>query len=128
MKIEHFALNVSEPVAMAAWYRDHLGMTIVHEMKEPPYMHFLADESGMVMIEVYRDPPDQVPDYAAMNPFVLHLALVSEDPAAEKAALLAAGATPVEDIHKDDGTILVMLRDPWGLTLQLCKRRTPLLN
>jgi len=28
---------------------------------------------------------------------------------------------------RDDGTRLIMLRDPWGLALQLCKRATPLL-
>ncbi|NQV33677.1 MAG: VOC family protein, partial [Phycisphaeraceae bacterium] len=37
MKIEHLALNVGDPTAMGAWYRDHLGMRIVLGLLEPPF-------------------------------------------------------------------------------------------
>jgi len=40
--------------------------------------------------------------------------------------LLAAGATLADNQRLPDGTHLVMLRDPWGVPLQLCKRATPL--
>jgi len=43
MKIEHFGMNVPDPVGMAKWYVEHLGMRIVTESGEPPYGHFLAD-------------------------------------------------------------------------------------
>ena len=33
----------------------------------------------------------------------------------------------VDEMKRDDGTRLLMLRDPWGLALQLCKRPEPLL-
>jgi glyoxylase I family protein len=29
MKIEHIAFNVADPVAVAAWYAEHLGLTVV---------------------------------------------------------------------------------------------------
>jgi catechol 2,3-dioxygenase-like lactoylglutathione lyase family enzyme len=128
MKIEHFAFNVLDPVAVAAWYTQNLGLSIARQMTEAPYTHFLADSSGAVMLEIYNNPPDQVPPYAEMDPLLLHIAFVSVDPDADKDALLDAGATFVEQLHMDDGSHLVMLRDPWGLALQLCKRATPMLK
>jgi catechol 2,3-dioxygenase-like lactoylglutathione lyase family enzyme len=127
MKIEHFALNVADPVAMARWYVEHLGMRIAVGSNEPPYGHFLADGSGHVMIEIYHNPADAIPDYAAHPPSRLHLAFTSADPAGDRDRLLAAGAAYVEDVHLPDGGYIVTLRDPWGLPLQLVKRGSPLL-
>ncbi len=36
MKIEHFALNVSDPRAMSAWYETHLGLHVVKKSNEVP--------------------------------------------------------------------------------------------
>lgn len=80
------------------------------------------------MLEIYHNPPGEVPDYAAMNPLLLHLAFVSQSPADDSTRLIAAGASWVDEIKLPDGTHLVMLRDPWGLALQLCKRAVPLLR
>ena len=128
MKLEHFALNVADPRAAAAWYEKHLGMSVVRRLEAAPFTQFLADDSGNIMLEFYNNPPDQVPDYAKMNPLLLHIALVSADPHADKARLLAAGATPFEDVSLPDGSLLFMLRDPWGLPLQLCRRAKPMLR
>lgn len=128
MKLEHIALNVGDPVAMAAWYVEHLGLKIVRQETESPYTHFLADSSNTILLEIYNNPPNQVPPYASLNPLQLHVAFVSVDPEADKRGLLAAGASLVEELLFDDGSHLVMLRDPWGLALQLCKRAVPMLN
>jgi glyoxylase I family protein len=128
MKIEHVAFNVKDPVGLTRWYEQHLGMRIVLQNPEPPYMTFLADDSGQVMIEIYCNPADEVPDYARMNPLVLHLAFVSTDPSADKQRLMEAGAQFISELHLADGSHLVMLRDPWGLALQLCKRGKPMLG
>jgi len=127
MKIEHFAINVDEPLKLANWYVNNLGLKIVKQEKQAPHMTFLADDSGRVMIEVYKNPPDQVPDYSNMDPLLMHIAWVSEDPAADKRRLVQAGAIVESDDVLDDGSHLVMLRDPWGISLQLCKRATPML-
>jgi len=127
MKMEHVALNVSDPVAMATWYKKHLGFEIVRSMAAPPYTTFLRESGGAMMIEVYHNPPDQVPPYAEMNPLLLHVAFVSVDPETDKEALLAAGATLVKEEHLADGSYLIMMRDPWGLAVQLCRRGTPML-
>ena len=127
LNVEHVAWNVSEPAAMAAWYVEHLGMRVVRKLAAPPHIHFLADASDRVVIEIYNNPVDPVPDYASMHPARFHLAFHAEDPDVARAALVAAGATYVDEQSLADGSRLLMLRDPWGLALQLCKRATPLL-
>ncbi|MHA6249329.1 VOC family protein [Pontibacter sp. CAU 1760] len=127
MKLEHFALNVEDPLAMAAWYVAHLGLKVVRQMADAPYTTFLADDSGRIMVEVYRNPANEVPPYREMNPLLVHLAFVSRNPGEDKARLVQAGAREVSDQQLADGSHLVMLRDPWGLALQLCKRGTPML-
>lgn len=127
MKIEHLACNVADPVAMAAWYAAHLGLTVVRHLPAAHQTHFLSDGDRTVL-EIYCNPPNQVPDYARMDPLLLHLAFASTDPATDAARLIAAGASAVEDKTLPDGSRLIMLRDPWGLALQLCGRATPLLG
>lgn len=125
MKIEHFAFNVDDPVAVAAWYVEHCGLQVVRHIPQPAQTHFLSDGSGSI-IEIYCNPPDQVPDYRTMDPLIIHLALASDDPAADAERLCAAGAEVVVDLQPPDGSRLIMLRDPFGFALQLCKRAVPL--
>jgi catechol 2,3-dioxygenase-like lactoylglutathione lyase family enzyme len=128
LQIEHVAVNVREPVAVAAWYVEHLGMRVARLVPGPTLTHFLADAAGATVLEIYNNPGDAVPDYGAMHPLRLHVAFASADPAADADALCAAGATRFEEVHAPDGSHLVMLRDPWGLALQLCRRTVPLLG
>lgn len=128
MKLEHFAVNVEDPTGMADWYVENMGMVIVRQQKHPPFMTFLADDSGQIMIEIYTNPIDQVPNYRDMNPLIVHLAFVSDAPDKDKTRLERAGATTVSDDILEDGSHLVMMRDPWGLAIQLCKRAIPMLR
>jgi len=127
LKIEHVAWNVADAVSMAAWYVEHLGMRVVRKIDAPPHVHFLADAGGVVVLEIYSNPADQVPAYATMHPLRFHLAFAADDPDAAMSALLHAGATFVEAQTLADGSRLLMLRDPWGLALQVCRRAQPLL-
>lgn len=123
MKIEHFAINVQDPAAAAQWYIEHLGFTLKRRLDESPFTHFLADDGGSVMFEIYNNPAAPVPDYAATDPLILHLALVSKDIDADRTRLLAAGATAEgEPKPLENGDVLAMLRDPWGFAVQLVKR------
>jgi catechol 2,3-dioxygenase-like lactoylglutathione lyase family enzyme len=127
MRIEHVGYMVQEPAAVARWYSEHLAFEVRRKVTGPPYTHFLADGSGRVMIEIYNHPNARVPDYAAMDPLVLHLAFSVEDVEATRTNLLQAGATPLGDVGTTaDGDQLAMLRDPWGLAIQLVRRAQPM--
>lgn len=128
MKFEHFALNVAQPLQMADWYVDHLGLSIVKKMEEPPFMIFMADDSGSIMLEIYNNPKAAVLDYQQLHPLTVHLAFVSDNPKEDKDRLLQAGATLFSDEILEDGSHLIMLRDPWGLAIQLCKRAVSMLR
>lgn len=128
MKLEHFALNVADAMAMAEWYVQHLGMKVVAAQDTPPFGHFLADDSGRIMIEIYQNEQVEIPKYKNMDPLIVHLAFVSDHPTSDTKRLTAAGATLVSDTKSDNGNHLVMLRDPWGVAIQLCKRGKPLLT
>lgn len=127
MKFEHFALNVSDAPAASLWYEKHLGLKVIKKMDELPYMTFLADDSGTVMLEIYSNPTGEILDFANLHPLAVHLALVSEDPNADRDRLLEGGARVISDDTLPDGSHLVMMRDPWGLALQLCKRAIPMI-
>lgn len=127
LPFEHLALNVADPVAVAAWYVDHLGMDVVRRGEPPVHMHFLADAGRRAMIELYHNANAPADVYRDLHPAQLHLAFSSTDPDADAARLVAAGATLVEHLHNPDGSHLAMLRDPWGLPIQLAKRVQPML-
>ena len=126
MKLEHTAFPVQDPVQVANWYVEHLGMRIVRQTGAPTHTHFLADEAGSVF-EIYNNPQVAVPDYLRMHPLLLHLAFGVDDMRATWNRLVAVGASVVEKpTPMPNGDILCMLRDPWGLALQLVKRHEPL--
>lgn len=128
MKIEHLAFNVADPLALARWYVEHLGFTVKRRMVEPPYAHFLADDSGTVMLEVYGNPDAPQLDFKNVQPPALHIAFLSADLPTDVKRLVSAGASIVADVHTlPTGDTFAMLRDPWGLPLQLVKRLTPMI-
>ena len=120
LQVEHFAVNVEDPVAMAAWYSDHLEMKVLRSGGPPANTHFLADGSGRLMLEIYRALPDEVPDYAAMNPLLLHIAFASDDAQTDHDRLVAAGATVLGGVDRS-GVVLA------GRTAHLCWLRHDIL-
>lgn len=128
MKFEHFALNVPNAQEMSIWYEAHLGLKVVKKMTEVPYMTFLADDSGTILLEIYSNPKGETLDFTRFHPLAVHLAFVSEDPAKDKARLINAGASEMSDDILPDSSHLVMLRDPWGICIQFCKRSIPMLK
>ena len=127
MNIEHLAINVTDPVAMAAWYGEHLGMRVARKVEGPTKTHFIADTAGRTILELYHQTKAPIPDYRAMDPFVFHIAFLADDVPTERQRLLAAGAVSAAEITTTDaGDIMTFLRDPWGVTIQLIKRAVPL--
>ncbi len=126
MRIEHIAMNLPKPVEAAKWYCEHLGLKCVKGSEEPPYAHFLADEAG-AMLEIYLNDSAPVPDYGSADPLVLHIAFEVDDVPAKRDELVEAGAATCGDITVTPaGDELAMLRDPWGVAVQLVKRAEPL--
>lgn len=126
MKIEHVAFNVADPQAVAAWYCEQFGLRVVRHIPEPSQTHFLEDLESTVL-EIYNNPPELVPAYRSMHPLLFHFAFTSLDPDKDTARVVACGAELLEVIRLADGSHLAMLRDPWGLAFQLCRRAQPLL-
>lgn len=126
MKFEHFALNVPDPIAQARWYVQHVGFKVARSRPDAPFTHFLADETGRVIVELYSNPKATIPDYAAQHPLVFHFAIVSTDARADSARLQKAGATLFLEEPQPDGSMLIMMRDPWNVPLQLCQRTNPM--
>lgn len=127
LRIEHVAYQVADPIAFTAWYCDNLDFTIKRAGGEPTYTHFLADGSGKVMVEVYSNPAIDVPDYVNQHHLTLHTAFVCDDVKGTVDALVAAGATIADPITKTpSGDVLAMLKDPWGMSIQLCHRANPM--
>ena len=128
MKIEHLAFIVTDPLNMARWYVEHLGLKVKRRTVEAPFAHFLADDSGTVMLEIYGNPDAPRLDFPTVQPPALHLAFLSSDLAADVKRLVAGGASIVADVHTlPTGDTFAMLRDPWGLPLQLVKRLSPMI-
>lgn len=125
MKFEHFAINVADVKAQAAWWVEHLGMKVARKREDFPFTQFLADETGRVIIELYSNTTAAIPDYFSMHHLVFHVAFVSADSQADRKRLEAAGAIFVVEDKLPDGSSLVMMRDPWGVCLQFCQRNTP---
>ena len=122
MVFEHIAINVVEIDRVVPWYCAHLGLTIVNQQKAAPFMTFLADGSDRVVIEFYSRSDAVMQDFRKLNPLTFHVAFVSENAEKDKQRLVSAGASFFDELLKEDGSHLVMLRDPWGIPLQICQR------
>jgi glyoxylase I family protein len=130
MKIEHVGFMVQDPIRVMEWYCQNLGFRVARGMQVPPFTHFLVDASGNGMLEIYNNTAARVPDYASMDPLVFHVAFEVGEESIEglRDRLLAAGATLYSELAVTPANDrLIMLRDPWGLAIQLAKRNVPLL-
>ena len=118
MKLEHIAFDVSDPEALITWWCQNLGFR-----RSAPGSAFILDDSGTIGLEIYRTGETPVaPDYAKLNAMTMHVAFVSDDVKADADRLVAAGAK-LETLKIEDPAFhMAILRDPWGVAIQLCKR------
>jgi len=126
VRIEHIALNVERPVEVAAWYCRCLGFTVKRSIPEPHSTYFLADESGETILELYCNPTAPVPDYFAWPPLTFHIAFVCDDIPGTVERLRRAGARVESPPSASGADELAMMRDPFGLCIQLARRASPL--
>ena len=129
IRLEHIALNVKDPAAMARWYSENLRMKIIRKGPPPINGRFVSDEQENMMLELYTNPAGAIPDYRSMNPFVFHICFMVDDVEGICRELVAAGATLVtETATTEDGDEIAMLRDPWGVPIQFLRRAEPMLS
>jgi len=128
MRIEHVAWQVQDPGTVAKWYCEHLDFAIKRHVDNEAQAYFLADASGKVMIEIYRNAKAPVFNYRDLHPLQLHLAFVCDDIPGTVERLTAAGCELFEEIGdgSPDADHIVMLRDPFGFAIQLCRRAEPM--
>jgi glyoxylase I family protein len=128
VRLEHVGLNVADPAKMATWYVENLGMRVMREGAPPINNRFVGDADGNMMLELYHNAAAAVPDYATMDPQLLHVAFFVDDVEALRSKLIAAGAKAVDEVTTTPaGDKLAMLRDPSGLAIQLVHRAAPML-
>ncbi len=128
MYVEHVAFLVDDPQAVADWYCAQLGMRVARAGDAPNHARFLVDAAGKAMFEIYTSETLTTPDYGSMHHSVLHLAFFSDDVEADCERLISAGASWVNKPEANDaGDTMAMMRDPWGLALQVLKRKVPML-
>jgi glyoxylase I family protein len=123
MVLEHIGINVSDAAGMAAWYCEHLGLSVSRQTETA---WFLADSTGRMLLEIYTNPAVKQIDYAALEPGSFHIAFVSDDVAADRGRLIEAGGSADGEIFVDGGDEFAIVRDPWGVAVQLAKRGTPM--
>lgn len=125
MRFEHFALNVPDARAMSRWYVEHLAFRVAVSRDDAAHTHFLTDDSGRIVVEIYTNPRAPIPDYAGAHALCFHIAVVSSNARDDRARLESAGARLDYEDPLPDGSLLIMMRDPWGIPLQLCQRARP---
>ncbi len=123
-EIEHIGICVEKPIEMANWYRETLGFNIVFSGEdEEKGVAFLTDGNGRVMLELGKLPGVLPLTRGLSHHLQFHIALRSDDPEKDADYLVSKGAEFIENCPvRLPGDNLVVLRDPWGNTLQLAKR------
>ncbi|MFK7804457.1 MAG: VOC family protein [Anaerolineae bacterium] len=129
MKIEHFAINVSDPAGMAQWWSKNLGLKIIRADTDGAFVHFLSDDGDQTLIEIYNNPAGEIPDYPNLSIFTFHIAFAVDDITAECERLLSAEATSASDmLTMENGDKMRFVRDPWGVCIQFLQRAKPLIG
>ena len=123
MTIEHLGLLVSNPIQMGKWYKENLGFQILREAgTDTDGVVFMEDDRGTV-IEIGRLPEASPLDVKSLNPLAVHLAVQCSHPENEARRLVEAGAEMIgespRNAYKGEK---ILVRDPWGLTIQVVNR------
>lgn len=121
----HTGLNVADMDAAVSWYVENLNLSVARRVEG--VMTFLADPTGRVILELYANPSEAVLDFSSTHWLTFHLAFLADDPELVADRLVAAGAT-VSDAYKvtPSGDRMIMLQDPFGLSIQLIQRSQPM--
>ena len=121
---EHLALNVADKQPAERWYVENLNLRVVRSV--PGAASFLADAAGRVVLELYANDSAARLDFANQHFLSFHLAFAVHDIKATAQQLIEAGAQIAEDYRVAGDDELMMLRDPFGVCIQLVHRTQPM--
>jgi predicted enzyme related to lactoylglutathione lyase len=128
-RFEHIAFNVFDPIKVAKWYADNLGMKVMRSGGAPTFTTFIADSGTHMMLELFHNADFPLYEPAKIHNMSIHLAFVTPDIEKTQSQLVAAGTTVVDSLRKtSSGDKVLTLRDPWGLAIQFVQRVKPMLN
>ena len=126
--MEHTAIDVADPIAVADWWVKNLGFEVTMQKDNDTHTTFIVDKTGRIALELYRAPDGTTPpDYHKMRPLQLHFAFLSDDVDKDIERLVASGAILV--VHeKSSGFDGAMMKDPFGISIQFVKRAKSVLR
>jgi glyoxylase I family protein len=128
IRFEHFALNLDDPHGIADWYVANFDCRILSKMEGSPFTVFLGDSQGRIFWEIYHNAKAPLSAVRDTHPAAYHLAFYVDDLDAVRDKVVAAGGSFIEEVNTPSGSRLVMMRDPWGIAVQLCQRIPPFLT
>lgn len=124
LSIEHIGIVVRKPQEIAEWYQRVLGFEIIFSAGDAAKATvFVRDAAGKCVLELINAPGLDALCDLQNDPTQLHIAFLSSDPEADADRLVREGAARIgATIVTPAGDTLLLLKDPWGNTLQLAKR------
>jgi glyoxylase I family protein len=127
MKIEHIGLCIENPISAAEWWVANLGFRFLRKLgTDAGGAAFIADHQGTVLEFAKLE---EVPslDLGKLEFIQLHFALECQDTMEEARRLEKVGAILVgespRNAYKNEKLII---KDPWGICIQLIHREDPL--
>jgi predicted enzyme related to lactoylglutathione lyase len=136
LRFEHIGLNVENQMVTALWYSEFMGLVIPFS-KDPTGPNkssnyrapYVGDPSGHMSLELYSKPKTAVGNYGALDTTASHLAFAVNDAATVAAKMVKGGATQLATPNVNTvGDVVIDLRDPWGVNIQLVQRKAPFLK
>lgn len=123
--IEHIGLVVTDSRAMARWYSDALGFTVLSSRDtETGHVAFIQCPATRLIFELITHRGLAPIETALSHPLQLHIAFKSTDIEADRDRLLSLGAVFVTDCPTNDPLArVIIVADPWGNFIQLARRR-----
>lgn len=127
--IQHIGINVNNPIEVSNWYIQNLGMKLIRRGKAPQNVTFIADSGSYMEIEFYNKEKIDKIDFQKIDVMTFHFAFLTDSINLIESKLVAAGAKLIEKTTETPaGDKVAMLRDPWGMPLQLVQRSIPMIK
>lgn len=128
MGVEHIGLSVPAPRSMAEWYCRHLGFRHIRGGgSDSEGVAFIVDDAGETVLEIFKLHDVDALPLRDLAPIQLHVAIDCKTPYDTAMALVQYGAEFVGEAPRNayPGE-KYLIRDPWGLVIQLLDRETKL--